>query len=157
MGLTGIFKKNNQVTEGGKYGLRNQHVWNTCQGTIMYMSPERINEKPHSYNSDIWSLGVTLVELALGEFPFKSGSYFDVMDEINNVETKNPLEGKGYSEVFEDFIKNCLKVSPEDRYSCRDLLSHAFVFKYLNTPDQEICEQIARYMADVAKQKNQTH
>jgi serine/threonine protein kinase len=44
--------------------------WDTFQGTYAYMSPERIKGSDHSLDSDIWALGVTLAECALGRFPF---------------------------------------------------------------------------------------
>ena len=39
-------------------------------GTITYMSPERISGDKYGYDSDVWSLGLTLVECALGRFPY---------------------------------------------------------------------------------------
>lgn len=39
-------------------------------GTIGYMSPERIRGEPYSIRSELWSLGITLVELATGKFPY---------------------------------------------------------------------------------------
>lgn len=41
-------------------------VCHTFLGTVTYMSPERINNKPYSSSADIWSLGLALVELATG-------------------------------------------------------------------------------------------
>ncbi|KAF9039890.1 kinase-like domain-containing protein [Panaeolus papilionaceus] len=45
-------------------------VANTFVGTSIYMSPERIQGAHYSVKSDVWSLGITLVELAIGRFPF---------------------------------------------------------------------------------------
>ncbi|XP_006464165.1 hypothetical protein AGABI2DRAFT_187496 [Agaricus bisporus var. bisporus H97] len=45
-------------------------IANTFVGTSIYMSPERIQGAEYSVKSDVWSLGITLVELALGRFPF---------------------------------------------------------------------------------------
>ncbi|KAF5353355.1 hypothetical protein D9756_007803 [Leucocoprinus leucothites] len=45
-------------------------IANTFVGTSIYMSPERIQGAEYSVKSDIWSLGITLVELATGRFPF---------------------------------------------------------------------------------------
>ncbi|KAJ7069379.1 Pkinase-domain-containing protein [Mycena amicta] len=42
---------------------------NTFIGTPIYMSPERIQGARHTIQSDIWSLGMTLIELILGQFP----------------------------------------------------------------------------------------
>ena len=39
-------------------------AWNSWVGTVHYMSPERISGGSYSYDSDIWSLGITLLELA---------------------------------------------------------------------------------------------
>ena len=43
---------------------------NTFLGTVTYMSPERINNEKYSFNADIWSLGLSLVELATGRYPY---------------------------------------------------------------------------------------
>ena len=45
---------------------------NTFVGTSFYMSPERISGKGHSSNCDIWSYGLTLMECAIGRYPFFS-------------------------------------------------------------------------------------
>lgn len=43
---------------------------NTFCGTIDYMAPEMIEDKPHDYTLDIWCLGVLLYELLHGHAPF---------------------------------------------------------------------------------------
>ncbi|KDR78045.1 hypothetical protein GALMADRAFT_245022 [Galerina marginata CBS 339.88] len=45
-------------------------IANTFVGTSVYMSPERIQGAEYSIKSDIWSLGISLIELATGQFPF---------------------------------------------------------------------------------------
>jgi len=40
-------------------------------GTLTYMSPQRIQAQNYSFDSDIWSLGLTLMECATGEFPYE--------------------------------------------------------------------------------------
>ncbi|KAI9139398.1 kinase-like domain-containing protein, partial [Paraphysoderma sedebokerense] len=42
----------------------------TFVGTDAYMSPERLQSKPYATQSDTWSMGITLMELALGKYPF---------------------------------------------------------------------------------------
>jgi serine/threonine protein kinase len=45
-------------------------AFKTFQGTFMYMSPERLKGEEHGFDSDIWSLGVSIAECAIGRFPF---------------------------------------------------------------------------------------
>ncbi len=45
-------------------------ITNTFIGTLCYMSPERINGKTYSYQSDLWSVGILLIELASGRHPY---------------------------------------------------------------------------------------
>ncbi|GHJ86166.1 hypothetical protein NliqN6_2568 [Naganishia liquefaciens] len=47
-------------------------IANTFVGTSTYMSPERIQGGEYSVRSDTWSLGISLIELALGRFPFSN-------------------------------------------------------------------------------------
>lgn len=46
----------------------------TFVGTFKYMSPERIKNQPYSYQSDIWSFGLVLMECATGKYPFQQHS-----------------------------------------------------------------------------------
>ncbi|KAM6491321.1 ste7-like protein [Amanita muscaria] len=55
-------------------------IAHTFVGTSIYMSPERIRGAQYSIKSDVWSLGITLIELANGRFPF-SGSNVDDDDD----------------------------------------------------------------------------
>ena len=45
-------------------------VADTFVGTGTYMAPERIQGSPYTVKSDVWSVGLTLMELAIGKFPF---------------------------------------------------------------------------------------
>ena len=59
----------------------------TFIGTHAYMSPERLGGKPYSFASDIWSLGITLVECALAQFPYTAytgSNYFVLLSQILN-------------------------------------------------------------------------
>jgi len=44
---------------------------NTFVGTMYYMSPERMEGEKYSYPGDIWALGIILVELATGKYPYQ--------------------------------------------------------------------------------------
>ncbi|KAK0543282.1 MAP kinase kinase (MEK) [Tilletia horrida] len=52
-------------------------ITDTFVGTSTYMSPERIQGEQYSVKSDVWSLGITVIELALGRFPFAGGDEDD--------------------------------------------------------------------------------
>eukprot|EP00499_Haloplacidia_sp_CaronLabIsolate_P012536 CAMPEP_0196782142 /NCGR_PEP_ID=MMETSP1104-20130614/10795_1 /TAXON_ID=33652 /ORGANISM="Cafeteria sp., Strain Caron Lab Isolate" /LENGTH=348 /DNA_ID=CAMNT_0042152373 /DNA_START=21 /DNA_END=1067 /DNA_ORIENTATION=+ len=94
----------------------------TYVGTFKYMSPERIRGHHYSYSSDIWSLGLVLVELATGEHPFAEClSPVDMVQTI--VESEPPrLPGK-FSDEFQEFIENCVQGNPEDRLPAEILMA----------------------------------
>lgn len=56
---------------------KHTQVCNTFLGTLTYMSPERLENAQYSYPADIWSLGLTLVEAATGQYPYdvKAGTF----------------------------------------------------------------------------------
>jgi serine/threonine protein kinase len=111
---------------------------NTWVGTVVYMSPERIKGQPHSYDSDIWALGLTVLELAVGKLPFdalpqqaagvgaEGAQFWELMESI--VDGNPPrLPRKDFSEDCCDFVETCLQKDPENRPSARELLLRHFV------------------------------
>jgi serine/threonine protein kinase len=57
------------------FGLSKQmtasiNAFHSFHGTYMYMSPERLKTDDYGFDSDIWSLGVSIAECAVGKFPY---------------------------------------------------------------------------------------
>ncbi|CAN3366064.1 MAP kinase kinase Mkk1p/SSP32 [Diutina catenulata] len=106
----------------------------TFVGTQYYMAPERILGKPYSVTSDVWSLGLTLLEVARGEFPFRDGSTdlatispIALVNLILEYEPKlvdNPADGIHWSDSLKNFIGYCLRKNPDERPSPRQMLQH---------------------------------
>ncbi|CAF0809430.1 unnamed protein product [Didymodactylos carnosus] len=86
---------------------------NTFVGTPFWMSPEVIMQHKYDYSADIWSLGITAIELAKGEPPYSDLHPMRVLLQI----PKNPppqLTGN-YSKIFREFIESCLQKTPEHK------------------------------------------
>lgn len=109
----------------------------TFLGTTAYMSPERITGHPYTYVSDIWSLGLVLLECACGRFPYENAneSVFKLMDEV--VRSASPIEKidtSGFSELFVLFLKECLDKSQDSRANAEELMDHPFLEEARETP-----------------------
>ncbi|KAJ6760151.1 MITOGEN-ACTIVATED KINASE KINASE KINASE [Salix purpurea] len=109
---------------------------NSYVGTCAYMSPERFDpdtygENYDGYAGDIWSLGLTLLELYLGHFPFlppgQRPDWATLMCAICFGDP--PSLPDGASEEFRDFIQCCLQKESSKRWTTSQLLSHPFVCK----------------------------
>ena len=54
-------------------------------GTLMYMSPERLQSKDYSYKCDYWSMALEIMEAALGYYPIQKGmTHVDVGLDVCN-------------------------------------------------------------------------
>eukprot|EP00118_Oscarella_pearsei_P001007 m.6361 g.6361 ORF g.6361 m.6361 type:complete len:347 (+) comp15679_c0_seq1:115-1155(+) len=108
-------------------------------GCKPYMAPERINptqDKAAGYDirSDVWSLGITLVELALGKFPYPPWkSVFEQLTLIVQGDPPSIPENDRFSKEFRDFVKNCLIKDHQRRPKYTDLLEHPFIKAYEET------------------------
>jgi serine/threonine protein kinase len=113
---------------------------NSFVGTCAYMSPERFdpdgNGGEYGYAADIWSLGLTLLECAIGRFPcLKPGEKPDwptLMYAICWGEPPSPPADA--SPEFQNFIILCLQKDSNNRPSAELLLSHPFVRRYEGQP-----------------------
>lgn len=57
-------------------------VLTSIKGTPLYMSPELVQEQPYDHRADLWSLGIILYELVVGEPPFYTNSIYTLINHI---------------------------------------------------------------------------
>ncbi|ELU04825.1 hypothetical protein CAPTEDRAFT_173814 [Capitella teleta] len=110
------------------------HISKTFIGTNAYMAPERIKGLDYSIPSDVWSLGVTLFELACGEFPYESARKLAAkpMDLFNSIVQKAPpqLCQGAFPDSLVDFVSQCMKKEEQMRPAPHDLMRHPYVQLY---------------------------
>lgn len=101
---------------------------NTYVGTATYMSPERIDGKEYSFPSDVWAFGLSLIAIATGKLPLDtSGGYWAILKNIRDAPP--PSLPATFSREFRDFIAGCMKRSPDERLTVKQLLKHPFLHK----------------------------
>uniref|UniRef100_A0A673TST2 mitogen-activated protein kinase kinase n=1 Tax=Suricata suricatta TaxID=37032 RepID=A0A673TST2_SURSU len=108
----------------------------TYVGTNAYMAPERISGEQYGIHSDVWSLGISFMELALGRFPYpqiqkNQGSLMPLQLLQCIVDEDSPVLPVGeFSEPFVHFITQCMRKQPKERPAPEDLMGHPFIMQF---------------------------
>ncbi|TKR60729.1 hypothetical protein L596_027931 [Steinernema carpocapsae] len=101
-------------------------------GTPYWMSPEVISRLPYGTEADIWSFGIMVMEMVLGEPPFFSEAPLQAMRKIRDqVPPRFPVEANVSSEL-ESFLSQALVRESHLRASATELLDHPFLHKASN-------------------------
>jgi len=107
-------------------------VADTFVGTGTYMAPERIQGSPYTVKSDVWSVGLTLMELAIGKFPFSIESeddedaagpqgILDLLQQIVLEPSPRLPKSDAFPSILEDVIAKCLMKDPNERPTPQEL------------------------------------
>ncbi|XP_037394394.1 STE20-like serine/threonine-protein kinase isoform X1 [Pygocentrus nattereri] len=121
-------------------------------GTPYWMAPEVVmcetsKDRPYDYKADIWSLGITLIELAQIEPPNHEMNPMRVLLKIAKSEPPTLLQPSRWSPEFSDFLKKALDKNVDQRWSATQLLQHPFVSSV--TDNKPLRELIAEAKAEV--------
>ncbi|XP_038045451.1 serine/threonine-protein kinase 10-like isoform X2 [Patiria miniata] len=116
-------------------------------GTPYWMAPEvviceTLKDNPYDYKADIWSLGITLIELAQQEPPYHDLHPMRVLIKIPKAEPPTLLAPSRWTKNFSSFIKLCLDKNPESRPTAPEMSKHPWLAEvHDNKPVRDLlCE-----------------
>jgi len=93
--------------------------------------PERIkgesqnNLGTYTVSSDVWSLGLSMIEIGLGKYPYPPETYSNVFAQLTAIVHGDPpeLPEEHYSETARDWVNLCLRKDPQKRPTYHELLA----------------------------------
>jgi len=113
------------VVKVGDFGLAMQlnhsvSARSSIHGTDLYMGPEVYNNNT-VLKSDVWSLGISIIEMAEGKNPFAGSASLQVMKAVCNGEPPS-LTSPEWSSDLVAFVRLCLVKEVDKRWSVNELM-----------------------------------
>jgi mitogen-activated protein kinase kinase len=107
-------------------------IADTFVGTSTYMAPERIQGEKYTVKSDVWSFGLSIMELAIGKFPFAASEQLsdgdgapagilDLLQQIVHEPAPKLPKSDAFPSILEDMIQKCLSKVPDERPTPQEL------------------------------------
>ncbi|KAG8528841.1 uncharacterized protein KY384_006530 [Bacidia gigantensis] len=137
-----------KICDFGVSGNLVASIAKTNIGCQSYMAPERISgggvaqagANPgggtYSVQSDIWSLGLTIIECAMGQYPYPPETYDNIFSQLSAIVDGEPpdLPTDRFSEEARDFVRGALNKIPKLRPTYAMLLQHPWLSVMLKPP-----------------------
>uniref|UniRef100_A0A667XFI0 non-specific serine/threonine protein kinase n=1 Tax=Myripristis murdjan TaxID=586833 RepID=A0A667XFI0_9TELE len=117
---------------------------NSFVGTPYWMAPEVIlamDEGQYDGKVDVWSLGITCIELAERKPPLFNMNAMSALYHIAQNESPT-LQSSEWTDYFRNFVDSCLQKIPQDRPHSDDMLGHAFLQR--ERPESVLMDLILR-------------
>lgn len=90
-------------------------------GTVMYMAPENIEGKRYNYKNDVFSFGIILYNIFVGDNPWTNIGRFQIQSKI--VSCQRPVIPDSIPEKISKLIKECWAQNPEERPSINEIIN----------------------------------
>jgi len=121
----------------------------TFVGTFKYMSPERIQSAPYSYSSDIWSLGLVLIECATATYPYPEDK--TCIEMVQTVLECDPpsLSPHDFSKEFCMFVSQCCQKDPAARLPADVLLGSPWLQMHGATSMEASIANVERWITSL--------
>ena len=104
----------------------NGHVKSGKIGSMFWMAPEISQRKAYNEKSDIWSFGIMVMEMFLGDPPYYNSDETNE-DIANRLAFGDVPMAETMSCELQEFVQRCLAIDPEDRPSAEELLNDKFL------------------------------
>ncbi|TVY61428.1 MAP kinase kinase PBS2 [Fusarium oxysporum f. sp. cubense] len=140
-----------KICDFGVSGNLVASIARTNIGCQSYMAPERISgggfaqagnsDGSYSVQSDVWSLGLTIIECAKGAYPYPPEVSSTIFSQLSAIVEGEPpaMPEDTYSDMAKDFVKSCLHKIPMKRPTYAMLLKHPWLVEF--TKPQTITEE----------------
>ena len=101
----------------------------TFVGSPCWMAPEVVEQTGHDWSADIWSLGITALEIAEGEVPYQGMTAMKIILSIMNSQPPTLNKHENWEKTFREFVGMCLQKDPTKRATADALLKSKFIAK----------------------------
>ncbi|KAJ5211014.1 hypothetical protein N7491_010830 [Penicillium cf. griseofulvum] len=137
-----------KICDFGVSGNLVSSIAKTNIGCQSYMAPERIagggmqqsgapSAGTYSVQSDVWSLGLSIIECAMGRYPYPPETFNNIFSQLHAiVHGDPPTLPEGFSEEAHALVRACLDKNPKNRPTYDMLLRHPWLSPLMQPPTE---------------------